>query len=101
MAGRIVETQVRHICHLARLNPTDEEVRQFTEQLSAILEYMDQLKEVDTTDVQPTAHALPIHNVLRDDVPGVSLTPDQALANAPQRDGNFFGVPKVLEQDSV
>lgn len=100
MAEKIDEAAVRHISHLARLNPTDEEVQLFSEQLSAILAYMDQLNELDTTDVPPTAHALPMHNVFRADEPGGSLPPDEALANAPQRDGNFFAVPKVLDQDS-
>lgn len=101
MAQKIDESEVRHVAHLARLNPTDEEVRRFTGQLSAILTYMEQLNEVDTDKVPPTAHPLPIHNVLRPDEPHESLTPDEALANAPQRDGHFFGVPKVLEQDSA
>lgn len=101
MAQKIDESQVRHIALLARLNPTDDEVRQFSDQLSAILTYMDQLGEVDTADVQPTAHPLPISNVLRDDEPHACLSPDAALANAPQRDGHFFAVPKVLEQESA
>lgn len=101
MAHKIDETLVRHISHLSRLKPTDEEVRLFSEQLSAIVEYMDQLNEVDTTDVAPTAHALPVKNVFRADEARPGLTPDQALANAPHREGNFFAVPKVLDQDSA
>ncbi|HOA75720.1 MAG TPA: Asp-tRNA(Asn)/Glu-tRNA(Gln) amidotransferase subunit GatC [Phycisphaerae bacterium] len=98
---KIDESEVRRIAHLSRLNPTDDEVRLFADQLSAVLEYMEQLNEVDTTDVPPTAHALPVRNVFRDDEPGGCLTPDEALAAAPARDGSFFAVPKVLEQDSV
>jgi len=101
MSTRIQESEVRHIAHLSRLNPTDDEVKLFAGQLSAILAYVEQLNEVDTTDVPPTAHALPVRNVFRDDVPGACLTPDEALANAPARDGSFFAVPKVLEQDSA
>lgn len=101
MAGKIDEAQVRHISHLSRLNPTDEEVQLFSEQLSAILAYVEQLNEVDATDVPPTAHALPVRNVFRADEPGASLNPDEALSNAPQREGNFFAVPKVLDQDSA
>ena len=101
MGHKIDEAQVRHISHLSRLNPTDEEVRLFSEQLSSILEYVDQLSEADTTDVPPTAHALPVKNVFRDDEPHRSLDPDQALANAPHRAGSFFAVPKVLDQDSA
>ena len=100
MGTKITEAEVRHIGHLARLNPTDEEVQLFSGQLSEILAYVEQLNEVNTGDIQPTAHALPIRNVFREDVPAAGLSPDRALANAPQREGQFFGVPKVLDQDS-
>jgi len=100
MASKIEEADVRHISLLARLDPGDEEIRLFAGQLSAILQYMDQLNEVNTADVPPTAHALPVRNVFRPDQAGESLQPDQALQNAPQRDGNFFAVPKVLDSDS-
>ena len=101
MAHRIDEAEVRHISHLARLKPTEAEAQLFAEQLSAILAYMDQLNEVDTDKVPPTAHPLPVSNVFREDQAHRPLTPDQALANAPQRDGNFFAVPKVLDQESA
>lgn len=101
MGKKIDESDVRHIAMLSRLNPTDDEVKLFADQLSAILEYVEQLNEVDTSDVPPTAHALPVRNVFREDIPGRCLTPDEALANAPARDGTFFAVPKVLEQDSA
>ncbi len=100
MPKRMDETLVRHIAHLSRLKPSEDEVRLFSDQLSAIVEYVEKLNELDTRDVEPTAHALPLHNVFRDDCPAETFQPDQALANAPQRDGSFFGVPKVLDQDS-
>jgi aspartyl-tRNA(Asn)/glutamyl-tRNA(Gln) amidotransferase subunit C len=100
MSSKITEAEVRHISHLARLNPTDEEVQLFSGQLSEILAYVEQLNEADTADVQPTAHALPLRNVFREDVPAAGLVPDLALANAPRREGQFFAVPKVLDQDS-
>ncbi len=100
MPSVIDESTVRHIAHLARLKPTDDEVRRFSQQLSDIVAYVDQLREVDTTDMPPSAHALPVNNVFRDDEPRDSLSPDEALAAAPQRDGSFFAVPKVLDQDS-
>lgn len=100
MSSKITEAEVRHVSHLGRLNPTDEEVQLFSGQLSEILAYVEQLNEVETGDVQPTAHALPVRNVFRDDLPGVGLAPDRALANAPRREGQFFAVPKVLDQDS-
>jgi len=95
---------VRHIGFLSRLKLSDEEVELFSRQLSSIVEYFEQLNELDTSDVEPTAHALPIHNVFRADEPGVTgepLGPDGVLANAPERDGNFFKVPKVLDQESA
>ncbi|HSW44361.1 MAG TPA: Asp-tRNA(Asn)/Glu-tRNA(Gln) amidotransferase subunit GatC [Phycisphaerae bacterium] len=100
MAGKISESEVRHVSYLSRLNPTDEEVHLFTGQLSEILAYVEQLNEVDTADVQPTAHALPIRNVFREDSPRPGLSPDRALSNAPRREGDFFAVPKVLDQGS-
>ncbi len=98
MSGTIDEAQVRHIAKLARLNLSEEEVRLFAGQLGDIVEYVKQLESVDTDGVEPMAHALPVTDVLRDDVPGGSFSPEQALANAPQREGNFFKVPAVLDQ---
>lgn len=97
---KITETEVRHIAHLARLKLSDEEVARFSAQLSDILGYMATLNEVDSTDVPPTAHTLPVRNVFRPDEVTAGLTSDAALANAPQREGGFFGVPKVLDQGS-
>ena len=101
---KISAEQVRHIGFLGRLKLSDDEVGLFSEQLSSIVAYFEQLNELDTSAVVPTAHALPIHNVFRPDEPGLTtqpLGPDGVLANAPERDGNFFRVPKVLEQDSA
>ena len=95
---------VRHIGFLSRLKLSDEEVDLFATQLSSIVEYFEQLNELDTTDIEPTAHALPISNVLRPDEPGLTskpLGPDGVLANSPERDHNFFKVAKVLDQDSA
>jgi len=101
MAPALDEATVRHVAHLARLNLSDEEVARFADQLSAILEYMAQLNELNTEAIPPTAHPLPVTNVFRDDRIRASWTPAQALHNAPQRQDDFFKVPKVLEQDSV
>ncbi len=101
---KVSEQQVRHIGLLSRLNLSDEEVGLFSGQLSSIVEYIEQLSEVDTAGVEPTAHALPLRNVTRPDEVGLTtqpLGPDGVLANAPDRDGSFFRVPKVLEQDSA
>ena len=80
---------------LLQLAPGDEE--QLTGQLNAILGYMDQLAEVDTTGVEPTSHVLPLTNVLRDDLPQACLTTAEALANAPAAEQGHFAVPKIIE----
>ena len=98
MGNKIDERQVRHVAHLARLELTDEQVDRLSTELSAILDYVDQLNRLDTDDVEPMAHPLPVHNVFRDDEVEPSLDPETALANAPQREGTFFRVPKVLNQ---
>lgn len=101
MPTSLDEAAIRHVAHLARLNVTDEEVARFAEQLSSILEYVAQLNELDTTDVLPTAHALPVKDVFRDDTVGPCWEPDRALHNAPQRQDDFFRVPKVLDQENA
>lgn len=101
MPVKIDEAQVSHIAHLARLKLTDSEVNSFRNQLSNILEYVEKLGEVNTDGVEPTAHAIAVCNVFRDDLPGPSLSPAQALANAPAKDAPFFKVPKVLDQETA
>ncbi len=96
MAKTIDLQLVRHIGKLSRIELTEQQVQTFGPQLTAILAAFDKLQELDTSNVQPMAHAVEIHNVLAADAPGESLRPDQALANAPQRDGDFFKVPKVI-----
>ena len=89
--------QVRWVAHLARLDLGEGELETMTRQLSAILEYVDQLQKINTDHVEPLAHPLPIHNVFRDDDPAPSLSVDAALQNAPDRRGDFYGVPAVLD----
>ena len=101
MTARLTESEVLHVAHLARLAVTPNEVQDYIQKLSRILEYMDQLNEVDTKDVPPTAHPLPVSNVYRDDVPHECWSPQQALANAPQSQDGYFQVPKVLSQESA
>jgi aspartyl-tRNA(Asn)/glutamyl-tRNA(Gln) amidotransferase subunit C len=89
----ITREEVLHVAKLARLELTDDEVERFTEQLSAILEAVDKVAELDLSGVEPTAHPLDLVNVWADDEPQPSLPVEEALANAPDRDGNFFKVP--------
>ena len=89
--------QVRWVAHLARLELTEEELRELTPQLSAMVDFVNQLQQVNTEQVEPLAHPLDVHNVFRGDEPAASLPVDAALANAPDRRGDFYGVPAVLE----
>jgi aspartyl-tRNA(Asn)/glutamyl-tRNA(Gln) amidotransferase subunit C len=89
----ISRDEVLHVARLARLDLTDDEVERLGEQLDAILEAVGKVAELDLTAVKPTAHPLDLVNVWRDDEPRPSLTPDEALANAPDRSGDLFRVP--------
>lgn len=89
--------QVRWVANLARLEMSDADLAKMTEQLSAILNYVDQLKQVPTEGVEPLAHPLKVHNVFRADEANESLPVNEALANAPDRRSDYFGVPAVLE----
>jgi aspartyl-tRNA(Asn)/glutamyl-tRNA(Gln) amidotransferase subunit C len=89
----ITRDEVLHVARLARLELTEDEISRLQEQLSAILEAVGKVGELDLTDVEPTAHPLDLVNVWRDDEPRPSLTVEEAFANAPDRSGNFFRVP--------
>ena len=88
---------IQHVALLARLALTPEESAVLGGQLSNILAYVEQLQRVPTDGVEPTAHALPLSNVMRSDERKPSLPPEQALANAPARHGQLFKVPKIIE----
>ena len=94
----ISREEVLHIALLARLGLTGEEVGRLSEQLSNILENFEILKQVDTTDIPPTAQSVALQNVLSDDVIAPSLPLNGVLANAPQQEGDFFKVRAVLEE---
>jgi len=95
------EQIVRHVAHLARLKLSDEQLAQYGAQLSRIVDYVELLEEVDTSDVPPTAHPLDITNVMREDTIDEPLPTDRALLNAPDHDDTYFRVPKVLDQDGA
>lgn len=94
---KITIEMVEHVAGLARLSFDQKEKELFTRQLDAILSHVDKLNELDTTGVEPTSHVLPIKNVFKDDSPRESLSPDEALSNAPERSGDFYRVPKIIE----
>jgi aspartyl-tRNA(Asn)/glutamyl-tRNA(Gln) amidotransferase subunit C len=89
--------QVDWVAHLARLELTAGERQTMARQLTSILDYIQQLQQVDTDGVEPLAHPLPVSNVFREDALQPSLPVAAALANAPDRHGDFYGVPAVLD----
>jgi aspartyl-tRNA(Asn)/glutamyl-tRNA(Gln) amidotransferase subunit C len=93
----IERKDVEHVARLARLALTDAEIERMREQLNGILSYIEKLNELDTDGVEPTSHAVPMLNVMREDEPGPCLPRDEALANAPDRAGEFFRVPRIIE----
>ncbi len=93
---KISRNEVEHVADLARLELSGEEVDQFTGQLDAILSYIDKLNELDTADVEPTAHVIHVGNVIREDRVCDSIPLKETLSNAPETDEGFFKVPKII-----
>jgi aspartyl-tRNA(Asn)/glutamyl-tRNA(Gln) amidotransferase subunit C len=96
MAERITRDDVAHVARLARLELSEDELGTFTGQLAAVLEHAEDVAALDLADVPPTAHPLPLGNVLRPDVPGPTLSPDDVLAAAPSVEEGRFRVPPIL-----
>lgn len=94
---KITREDVVKVGLLARLELAPDEIDTFTGQMEAILSYVDKLNELDTTNIIPTAHAVPMENAFRPDDIRPSIGSDQALAAAPDRVDDFFRVPKVIE----
>lgn len=94
---KITRTDVEQVALLSRLEISEDETNRFTGQLNAILDYVGVLSKVNTDEVEPTAHVLPLKNVLRADKARPSLPREQALANAPEAEDGYFKVPKIME----
>jgi aspartyl-tRNA(Asn)/glutamyl-tRNA(Gln) amidotransferase subunit C len=94
--SRMTPEEVRELALLSRLALSDQEVTRMTGDLGAILTYVDALRELDTTGVEPMTHAVPFDCPLRDDQVQPSLPVDEALANAPRREAHFFQVPRIV-----
>lgn len=92
----ITKKEVEHIAELAKLNLSEEEKVEFTHQLNDIISYMDKLNELDTTNVEPLTHPVPVVNVFREDERKESIDKQEALKNAPNKNDDFFIVPKVI-----
>lgn len=94
----ISKEQVKYTADLARIKITEEELGILSDQLQRIIDFIDKLKTLDITKVEPTSHAFNLYNVLRQDRLTESLRVEDALKSAPAKEGNFFKVPKVIEQ---
>jgi aspartyl-tRNA(Asn)/glutamyl-tRNA(Gln) amidotransferase subunit C len=97
--ARITRDEVEKVAVLARLSLVDAAAERMAAELDQILEYAETLSQVDTTDVEPTAHAIPLSTPLREDRALPPLDPELAVGNAPEREGFAFVVPKVIEGD--
>ena len=95
--GKTTDLDVAYIAKLARLNLTDEETQLFQKQLSDVLKYAEALRGVDVSQVEASAHAVPMFNVFREDEPRDWFTAEEALSNAPRQANNLFIVTKVVE----
>ena len=95
---KITMREVEQVARLARLALSDAEKERMRRELDGILSYIDKLRAVDTEGVPPTSHAVPMTNVMREDEPVPSLPQADMLANAPDRSGDFFRVPKIIEE---
>lgn len=90
--------QVQHVARLARVGLTDEDVARFSHQLSDVLDYFERLSRVDTEDVPPTSHTLPLHNIMREDEPQPAFDVDTILANTPEVEDNRIRVRAILDE---
>ncbi len=88
--------EVRHVAHLARLSLSEDQLEAMMQNMNSILDYMDLLNEVDTTDIEPASHIMDISNIFRDDEVRPSLPPEVSLNNAPEKNRNSFVVPRVI-----
>ena len=91
----ITKDDVRHVAKLARLELTEEETEKYSKQLGDILKYVEQMNEVDTTNVEPMSHAIPVVNVMREDKVVSEQTKEELMANAPAKEDGCFRVPKI------
>lgn len=92
-----MEMDLSRVVKLARIDLTPEEEQRLAPQLGEVLQYVEKLKELDVDGVEPTAHAVPLNNVLREDEPRESLSQEAALSNAPKSTNGLFVVPKIVE----
>ncbi|MCL6629609.1 MAG: Asp-tRNA(Asn)/Glu-tRNA(Gln) amidotransferase subunit GatC [Armatimonadetes bacterium] len=94
---KLSKKEVEHVAWLARLELTEEEKEQLTFHLNQLMVHFEKLRELDTADIEPTSHSIPVQNVFRDDIARDSLLIEEALSNAPEAEDGYFVVPQVVE----
>lgn len=95
--AKISKEEVKHVAHLARLAITEEEAEKFAEQLGKITDFAEQLNELDTTNVEPTSHVLPLVNVMREDVAKEGLAIEKVMLNVKNQEAGQIKVPSIME----
>ena len=95
--AKLTKEEVKHVAHLARHAITEEEAEKFAEQLGKITDFAEQLNELDTTNVEPTSHVLPLVNVLREDVAKEGLSRDKVMLNVKEQEAGQIKVPSIME----
>lgn len=95
---KISQADMENVANLSRLNIPEQDADEYIKELSEILDYIDNLQQINTDDIQPTTYALPMQNVFREDEVRPSLDREKALQNAPVKEDGYFKVPRVLEE---
>ena len=95
--AKLTKEEVKHVAHLARLAITEEEAEKFADQLGKITDFAEQLNELDTTNVEPTSHVLPLVNVLREDVAKQGLPREKVMLNVKEQEAGQIKVPSIME----
>jgi len=101
MEQKLSKEKVAYVAKLASLGMPPRELEKYQVELSMILNYVEQIQQLDTTGIPATFQVLPLKNILRDDQTSPGLTVEEALLNAPDRENNYFKMPKIMEQTSV
>ncbi len=100
MAEKLTQQQITHVAKLARLQLSKDEMDSMEKHLNSLMGQFEKLQELDTTGVEPTAHSFPVYNVLRNDVAEQSLTPEQVVANAPEKRDGMFIMPLIVDSEA-
>ncbi|MHB1463272.1 MAG: Asp-tRNA(Asn)/Glu-tRNA(Gln) amidotransferase subunit GatC [Armatimonadota bacterium] len=100
MAERLTQKEIAHVARLARLQLDPDEMQSMEKHLNGLMGQFEKLQELDTSNVEPTAHSFPVYNVLRDDKAEQGLTPEQVVANAPEKRDGMFIVPLIVDSEA-